>query len=273
MRGDNVRWKSDPARRGNDYHDLIEITLPRTGTTAEGSLLVRAINTHLSESAFETLFGYLGDESLPFLYRIEHDPSTIGLIKGWMEECGLHVDAWDGTSWKSAGVILPEANEVPFTRIVRITAPEGAKDSVRIRLRMLAEAWEIDAVGVDWSRALPLEEHDLPLISAAHSRSGPVDRALRGPDAEYAMLLPGESVDVTFRAYEPPEGRALRYACHASGYLYEWLGTTQAGGGFPDPFASFGPDRMNVAGYYLRNHDAFLPVLFARWDASGGTSR
>jgi hypothetical protein len=264
MRSDDVLWTSDTARRTRGYRDTLELILPRTGTANEGSLVVHAINTHLSEAAFEKLFGYLGDESLPYLYRMEHDSGTVALLKGWIEECALHVDVWDGASWKSAGAIPPEANEVPFTRIVRIPAPEKRRDSVRIRLRVLADTWEIDAVEVDWSPALPLEEHVLPLLSARHSTRGSVERALRSPDSDYAMLLPGESVDMTFSALEPPEGYAVTYACHASGYLYEWLPERPVAMDLPEPFASSGLDRTDVVGFLLRNHDAFLSVLFAR---------
>lgn len=273
MRRDNVRWKSESMRRGGEYRDTLEIILPRTGNTNEGSLLVHAINTHLSEAAFETLFGYLGDESLPYLYRMEHDPGTVALLKGWIEECALHVDVWDGASWKSAGVIPPEANEVPFTRIVRIPAPEMCRDSVRIRLRVLADTWEIDAVEVDWSPALPLEEHVLRLLSARHSTRGSVECALQSPDSDYAMLLPGEFVDMTFRALEPHEGHRVTYACHASGYLYEWLPERPVTVELPGLFASSGVDRMNVVEYLLRNHDALFPVLFARLDEMQNDAR
>jgi hypothetical protein len=273
MRSDNVRWKSDTLRPGGEYRDTLDLILPRTGHMKEGSLVVHAINTHLSEAAFETLFGSLGDESLPYLYRMEHDSGTVALLKGWIEECALHVDVWDGASWKSAGVIPPEANEVPFTRIVRIPGPEKSRDSVRIRLRVLADTWEIDDVEVDWSPALPLEEHVLPLLSARHSTRGSMELSLRSSDSDYAMLLPGEFIDMTFRPPEPRGGYAMTYACHASGYLYEWLPERQVTAELPEIFASSGLDRMNVVEYLLRDHDAFLPFLFARWDAMVRGSR
>jgi hypothetical protein len=265
MRNDGIRWKSNDVRPAGQYRDTLDLTLPRTGEAGEGSLVVHAINTHLSESAFGTLFGFLGAQSLPFLYRIEHDPETIALMKRWIDECALHVDVWNGTSWKNAGVILPEANEVPFTRVVRIRLPEEGPDSVLIRLRMLSEAWEIDAVGIDWSPGVPLAEHELPLLSAFHSSPGNADSAIRLPGAGHSMLLPGESLDMTFRAFEPREGSDVRYECHASGYLYEWFPEKPSGSDEGDPLALAGMDRMSVAGYYLRNHEAFLPLLFARW--------
>jgi hypothetical protein len=273
MRSDDVRWASDTARRTGGYRDTLEILLPRTATANEGSLVVHAINTHIPDGAFAKLFGYLGDESLPYLYRMEHDSGTIALLKGWIDECALHIDVWDGACWKSAGLIPPEANDVPFTRIVRIPAPERSRDSARIRLRVLADTWEIDAVAIDWSPALPLQEHVLPLLSAGHSRWGSVDRAIRAQDSEYAMLLPGESLDMTFRALEPREGYSMSYACHASGYLYEWLPEGPVRVELPELFPSSGVGRMKVADFLLGNHKVFLPLLFARSDATGRTSR
>jgi hypothetical protein len=261
---DNIRWKSEPVRRTGMYRDTLEILLPRTGNTGEGSLVVHAVNARLPDGAFAKLFGYLGDESLPYLFRMEHDSGTIALLKGWIDECALHVDVWDGASWKGSGAIPPEANEVPFTRIVRIPAPERSSDSVRVRLRVLAGTWEIDAVEVDWSPVLPLVEHVLPLLSAVHSERGSADRSVRFQDSDYAMLLPGEYVDMTFAAREPREGYAMTYACNASGYFYEWLPEQPVTGDLPEILASSGIDRIHVVEYLLRNHDVFLPVLFAR---------
>lgn len=259
-----VHWKSETVRRTGMYRDTLEVILPRTGNTSEGSLLVHAINAHLPDGAFEKLFGYLGDESLPYLYRMEHDSGTVALLKGWIDECALHVDVWDGESWKGAGAISPEANEIPFTRVVRIPAPEKSRDSVRVRLRVLADTWEILDVEVDWSPACPLGEHVLPLRSAVQSNGGSVERSVRSQDSDYAMLLPGEFIDMTFAAPEPREGYALTYACHASGYLYEWLPERPVTVDLPEVFASSGIDRIGVVGYLLRNHDAFLSVLFGR---------
>jgi hypothetical protein len=261
---DNIRWNSEHVRRTGMYRDTLEILLPRTGDTGEGSLVVHAVNAHLPDAAFGKLFGYLGDESLPYLYRMEHDSGTIALLKGWIDECALQVDVWDGASWKGSGVVPPEANEVPFARIVRIPAPERSRDSVRIRLRVLAGTWEIDAVEIDWSPVLPLVERVLPLVSAVHSEGGSVERLIRSQDSDYAVLLPGEFIDMRFGTLEPREGCAMTYACDASGYLYEWFPGQPVTGELPEILASSGIDRIHVVEYLLRNHEAFLPVLFAR---------
>jgi hypothetical protein len=264
MKRDNVWWRSLMPRRRGVYRDTLELILPVAAGAREGSFVVHAINTHLSDAAFRRLFGFLGDESLPYLYKIEHDTGTIRLLRGWIEECGLHVDVRQGGSWVRAGTISPEANEVPFTRLVRIPVPENAGDSLRVRLRVLADTWQIDDVAVDWSPARPLEEHILPLLGARHSSSGAVERSLQLRDSEYVRLIPGEYVDLRFRAFRPREGSSVVYACHAAGYLYEWFpDQPEAADGY-DPFTLFGPSRIGVVESLLGNHDAFLSMLFDR---------
>jgi hypothetical protein len=56
----------------------------------------------------------------------------------------------------------------------------------------------------------------------------------------------------------------MTYACNASGYFYEWLPEQPVTGDLPEILASSGIDRIHVVEYLLRNHEAFLPVLFAR---------
>jgi len=261
---DNIWWKSHTPRQKGAYRDTLELVLPVAAGALEGSFVVHAVNTHLSDAVFGRLFGFLGDESLPYLYRIEHDTETITLLKGWIEECGLHVDVRDGGSWVNAGTISPEANDVPFTRLVRIRVPENAGESLRVRVRMLADTWQIDDVAIDWSPALPLEEHTRPLLAALHSTSGDVEQSLRMRDSEYVRLIPGEYVDLRFHAFRPREGYSAVYTCHAAGYLYEWFNDRPVAKDGPDLFALSGLSRIDAVQSLLGNHDALLSLLFDR---------
>ena len=264
LKRDNIMWMSPATREKAHYRDTLELILPVTAGAREGSFVVHALNTHLSDAAFGKLFGFLGDESLPYLYRIEHDTGTISLLRGWLEECGLHVEIWDRGSWVNAGTIPPEANEVPFTRLVRIFVPEHSGDSLRVRLRMLANTWQIDDVAIDWSEAHPLEGHALPLLDARHGGSAHVEHLLQCRDSEYVRLVPGESIDLTFRAFRPREGYSAVYACHAAGYLYEWFNDHPERANGLDPLALSGLSRIEAVQSLLRNHDAFLSLLFSR---------
>jgi len=261
---DGVWWQSPATRPAGSYRDTVEIVVPLSAGATEGSFIVHAINTHTVDGAFGRLMDFLGDEELPCLYRMEHDTSMIGLLKGWIGECGLHVDVWDGSAWTTAGTILPEANEVPFTRIVRIAVPRSGGDTVRARLRMLDAMWNIDDVAVDWSDVQPLVGRTLPLLTARHNVTGPVEEQLRASDSAYARLLPGEQVDMEFRATPPPAGKSTIYACRASGFLYEWSVVGPGAVNSGRPALPYGMSRTDVVTCLLEHHDLFLSLLYDR---------
>jgi len=258
-RRDGVFWRSDLSSTKGDYRDVVELTVPRERPAAQGSLIIRAINTHLFTSVYESVFRYLGDESLQFVYALEHDPDLVKLIRDWIVESALRVEVLQDGSWRAVGEIMPEADEVPISRIVRIPCSGG--DSVRIRLSMLADTWKIDAVEVDWTSSAPLEEHNVPMVSAMHSKRGEVTEMVRSTDRSYAMLLPGEWIDLRFESYASQSGGRVTYALESGGYLYEWL---------PAPAAearavSDAPSKVECVKALLRNRSVFLEGVFARW--------
>lgn len=266
-RPDDIWWASDLARtrNGGDFRDVVELTMPRAPGADSGSLVLRVINTRVFDAVYEVVFGFLGTDQLPFLYQLEHDRELIGLLRGWIEECGLTVEVWKGGKWQKAGVIAPEANEVPFSRIIRLDATGMEDETMRIRLTSLADTWKIDAVEVDWTPAAPLPPSILPLRSARHSFAGPVEGQINTNDARYSMVLPGERIDLEFDMLAPEGGEQVAYAFEAGGYLYEWMPEAPKASGVPAMFARYAPDRLAVVNFLLRQREAFLSIVYARW--------
>ena len=264
---DGIWWQSDLGGTdvGGDFRDFIELTLPHPKGAATGSLVIHAINTQLINAVYEIVFGYLGDQSLAFLHQVENDPQLISTLQGWIRECALSVEVWKERGWMSGGMIPPEANDVPFSKIVRIDVTAGEEETIRVRLSSLADTWRIDAVEVDWTPTLPLETHSLHMRSAFHSTQGAVSECLREADGNYARVLPGERIDMEFDAFHSPAGRKISYALGARGYLYEWLPDAPATEHVPATFASFGPDRVAVVNRLIRHREAFLSIVYARW--------
>jgi hypothetical protein len=264
---DGIYWKSAlcSVSPGSAYEDVIEVVLPKTAPGKEGMIVVRAINTSIIDVVFRKLGDLLGADYLTFLRELEHDPELIGLMKEWIVESSLKVDLWDGTAWKSVGSILPEANAVAFTRGVRVNAERMEGGSIRVRLRCLAGVWNIDEIGIDWTPAVPLHPSDVRLLSAV----GPEDRnvigALERVDEKYVIVLPGQEINLKYRATRSEPSMKVTYALGVRGYLHEWLPGTGSGGASIITASMVGETKVAYLKTLLRMKDAFLPPIYAEW--------
>ena len=256
---------ADAAECGTGYRDSLELTLPHPKGAGPGSLIVRAINTDLVYTAFALIFGYLGEQSLSFLYEVEHDPELVRTLQTWIEECSLSVELRQGGRWTHAGAIAPEASAVPFSRIVRIDATGVTDDSIRVRLSTLADGWRINAVEVDWTPAAPLEAHPVAMRSALHSGGGSVAERLRDADESYAVIFPGERIDLSFDAYPASALGKIAYALDVSGYLHEWPPASESTACVSLRSGVPGFDRLAFVNDLVRHRDALLPLVYAQW--------
>jgi hypothetical protein len=271
-RRDGIWWTSNlrSTTNGGDFRDGVEFVIPRPRGATSGSLILHIINTQIFNAVYEVVFGYLGDQQLPFLYQLEHDPQLIEILKGWISECGLGVEVWQEGEWHRVGAIVPEASEVPFSRIVRLNAAGVEDETMRVRVTSLADTWKIDAVEVDWSPAAPLSPSVLPLRSARHSVAGPATEDLRMSDAGYSMILPGERIDLEFDALAPEEEQQVSYALEAAGYLYEWMQSAPQTSCVPAMFARYAPDPLTVVHGLLSRREVLLSIIYARWREQRG---
>jgi len=244
----------------------MELAFPMPKHPAGGSLIVHAINTQLINAVYDIVFRYLGDQSLLFLYEVEHNQELIARLKEWIAECSLTVEVWKGDRWVGTGMIPPEANEVPFSKIARINGAEMQGEELRVRLTSLADVWEIDAVEIDWTASAPLKASVQPMLAACHSVTGPNRSAVQGTDNDYSLMLPGERIDMEFSGRPPSGNGKVFYFLKAGGYLYEWLPEKQAEG-LPLLLASLNVDRVQTTCNLVRHRDAFLGLVFERWRA------
>jgi len=259
-----------PGGDGARFRDALEVTLPHPKDARTGSVIVHAINTDLVDTVYEMVFGYLGDQSLPFLYQIENDPQLIDTLRDWIREYSLTAEVWRGDRWVKVGAIAPEASAAPFSRIMRIDAAGIEEDSVRVRLTSLADCWRIDSVAVDWTPAIPLTAHVMDMRAAVHSEAGSVMGDLSRADGSYAVLLPGQRIDMSFPAYRSGPNGKVAYALEVRGFLYEWpLAAEAAAVGATFLPGPLGSDRLAVVNDLVRHRDVLLPLVYARWRSGG----
>jgi hypothetical protein len=263
---DGLYWTSDHENTlpGRGFRDTIELTLPISGSPSGGSLIVHAINSHLVTAVYDIVFRYLGDQSLPFLYEVETNQGLIARLKEWIADCSLTVEVWKDGQWTRAGIIPPEADYVPFSKIVRVDAAGVQGKELRVRLTTLADVWHIDAIEIDWTASAPLSYTEQKLVDASHSVTGPVDATIQSDDRLYSIMFPGERIDMEFLARPSSQEANIVYFFRAGGYLYEGL-PEQNTNEMPFVLASLDANRVRTTVNLVEHRDMLLALVYTRW--------
>jgi hypothetical protein len=267
---DGVCWTSDlrSTGPGGSNRDVIELTFPCPGDRRTGSLVIHAINTKLVNAVYDMVFGYLGDESLRFLYQVENDSECIRILQEWISDCSLAIEVWRGGRWVCEGRIAPEANAAAFSRIVRVSSEGVTGESLRVRLSSLADMWELDAVALDWTPVESLTPHPLVMRCATQTKAGSVSEHLVARDGNYTVLLPGDCIEMEFDGRQSSPGRTVTYALEATGYLYEWPQENSLPRRSPFETVSYIPeqaDPLEVVNFLIRHEELLRPLVYERW--------
>lgn len=264
---DNHYWQSEFYKDSGDavFRDDIRLIFMRPSGANDGSLLIRAINTYFGNYAFEEIFNFLGDQSLAFLQQIENDRQSIHLMENWARESALKAYVWNKNKWIYCGMIFPEANVVPFTRLIRIEVPPGVGDTIRIKLTSLADVWKIDAAQVDWTPVERINGLEIPLVSADGPLVDDILERIAFDDDQYEVLLPSQKINLTFSSPAPLENKKFIYALRVGGYLYEWLPSGPA----YLPVLSMNPtgimNKVEWVKALLQQKQLLLPLLYSGW--------
>jgi hypothetical protein len=265
-RQDGIFWgangRSEPIPE--HFRDVLEAEFTVPDHTTDGTFVVRAMNTKLSNTVFDLLFRFLGDQSLAFLNAVENDPEMVSTLKDWIRECSLKISVWHEDGWQQIGAVTPEANEVGFSRAIRIRIPES-EPKVRIRLESLSRVWMLDAIGIDWTPVRALPGRGMRLVSATGPRGEDLRTTLKASDDAYAVLFPPQSIDLRFQTSGvAPKGKKFVYVLNVQGYLYEWFTSrTEVAGGLPVVREA---DKIPFLKFLLRNRGLFLGQVFAEWE-------
>lgn len=258
---DQQYWESPNA----GYEDIVDLTFRTSSLQNDGSLVIHAINTDIFDEVIRIMASLVGDHTIEFVQALEHDTGMICLVKDWLAESSLKAFIWSGTEWEQIGVLLPEANAVPFSRVIRFSAANIQGDSVRIRLTGLADVWKLDAVGVEWNSVLPLNPVRCSMLSANKAEDVSVQQAVARADEKYSVLFPSDAIDLTFRSHQSNFANKITYVLAVRGYLHEWFpqepNTTQ----FEFVNDISGEAKITFLKSLLRQKNVFLPVLYARW--------
>lgn len=262
---DGRMWECDASSLtpGSGYQDVLEVTFARPRGASSGSLVLTGTNTALWTAVYSHLCRVVGGQTARLAHAIETDPELIGQLRDYLRDASLEALVWNGREWETAGAIQPEASAVTFTRALRIRIPDRAGDSVRVRLRSMADVWKFDAISAEWGDAEPLPMTPVEMVSAIGPSSEDLRDAIGADDGQYAILLPPDRVDFTFVA--APGGGRVAYAVAGRGYLHEWEPRGADAG--RTMLASWVPEegRIEFLKELLKHRDLALEPVYEAW--------
>lgn len=260
---DGRMWECDlsTVTPGSGYEDVLDLAFARQAGANEGSLVISGINTSLSTAAFGTMCRIAGKQAAELVHALDTDPAFIKSLNSYVDDASLKASVWNGRDWQDVGLFRPEATAITFTRALRIPVPESASDTVRIRLRSMADVWKLDRLAVDWTSVSELPKKRLELVQAKGPKGEDVRGLLRAPDRRYAILLPPDTVELTYAA---GTGSRIVYAVAGTGYLHEWISQGNGGSALP---VSWVPEagRIDFLGEMLTHRDVTLSLVYEEW--------
>jgi hypothetical protein len=262
---DGIYWQSDLKNLSMDYEDTLELTFKRPAKACQGSLIIRAINTHFGNYVFDKLFELLGNQSLQFMHEIENNPEVIQSLENWTYESALKASVWNHSNWQNSGIVNPEANMTPFTRLIRFDIPAITGDEIKIRLKSLADVWKIDAIYMDWTEVKKLEKMELPRLSVEGNLSMNETHVIEKNDEHYAVLMPSQFIDLTYGNQKASEEKKGCFALDVSGYLYEWTPNNYGASLFSGISGLDDHKRVEFVRQLLDHREILLPPLYADW--------
>jgi len=263
---DDVYWQSDllSANANSGFEDKLYVNFLKKEKVDTASLIISAINTEVSSVVFKKLQILLGENYSDFMKAAENDPEIINILKETLVRSSLKIDIWDGQQWSYVDMIYPEANHVKFKKLLRLPLNSVIGDTIKIRLRCLTDVWKLDAVMIDESNSEKLKPVEIRMTLA---KSGDKDifDSIENIDDNYAVILPGEKIDLEFDAPENTGHKKISYALLADGYLYEWLITRKGFSDNGDNGIYHSSPKMELVKALLKNMDMFLPVIYDEW--------
>lgn len=225
----------------SDLDDWIDLTLP-VPRGADSVVLV----FHLRNSLLTTVMLYdemlrpQGARAVDFEGRDLNAISSMVALGRWYESrMGLHVSVRHGQSWDEVARV-PDAGPIAW-RDVATVVPATSRDTLRVRLSFVADAWRIGKVAVAGAFRRPVPRRFAPtaVVEANGATNADALRSLAEPDAQYLETVPGQRFTVRFETGDAPRDSARTFLVATDGYYTEWIRggwVRQAMGAVPRPF-------------------------------------
>ncbi|MDX1531433.1 MAG: hypothetical protein R3362_07895, partial [Rhodothermales bacterium] len=202
-----------------DPMDHVDLVLPAPASDS-AAVVLRLRNSLLSTVLFyEFMLDQQGARALDWIGR---DLAEVGTVVEmgdfYVRRMGLRVEVRDGGTYREVGRVT-EVGPIAWSDVA-VPVPVTEPDSLRLRLRFVADAWRIDRAAVAGAvRRAPIRTHPLAGVSGAEVPDA-LERMGRADEA-YHVTGPGDRFEV---AFEPgPADGARTFFLAGQGYYIEWV--------------------------------------------------
>jgi len=212
-----------------DQDDFIDLEFARPTGVDTVALVLRMRNSLLNTVLlYELMLAAPGAKSLDWVgQELEEIGPAARLGRWYAGRMGMHVLVRDGeeNAWRDVGRV-PDTGPIAWKDVaVPVPVPPRGGDSLRIRLRFVADDWRIDriqlALGV---RRAPARELAPAEVLGAEGAPDTAARAsLDAPDQRYLMTSPGQRFEVRFATGPAPVDSARTFLLVSQGYYIEWI--------------------------------------------------
>lgn len=215
-----------------DLEDWIELVFPRPSPGEGGgepdsvALVLRLRNSLLNTVLFYDLM--LAPRGADAVSWLASDLARIGpaveLGGWWASRMGLRVEVRRDGAWTEAAR-LPDTGPIAWTEVAVPVALARAGDSVRVRLRFVADEWRVDRAALAASVRRPATAvHEPARVLDPDDAPVPGGKAaLAAPDERYLETRPGDRFVLEFDAGPEPETGTRSFLLSSQGYYSEWI--------------------------------------------------
>lgn len=188
-----------------------------------------ALHFNLKNSLFSTLMlydYYLSGQGVDALDWIGKGLSTVSeavaLGDFHKQFMGIQVQQYTDGEYRYV-TRIPDIGPVSW-RDVAVPVHTSHRDSVKIRLKFLADSWQIQGVRL----AQTVEEPEIRIIPAAEVLDGnqqvhPQSENIRSANNEYLVNWPGNRIFIDFETTRADSGNLHSYLLAGQGYYIEWI--------------------------------------------------
>ena len=208
-----------------DFHDYVDITLPRRDGADSVAIVFRLRNSLLNTVLlYEGILADPGAASLDWLGRdMQKITNAIDLGRWYTKYMGMRISVQERGEYRQVARFT-DKGPIAFHEIaVLVPAPSG--DSVRVRLSFVADDWRIDRLSVAY-RYSHAAVRTIPLAAVIDS-DGAADTAalnsLSGADDRYLTTTPGQRFVAQFAADRITPDSVRTFMIASQGYYTEWV--------------------------------------------------
>jgi hypothetical protein len=223
-------------------------------------LVVRARNTPLGPFALSEFLGLQGDSLISWYRQLDKDENLQELVENWIEREGYLQIAVDiGGEWVPQGYFRDVGPNMPKTQVASLDLSGVRGNLVRLKLESARGLWELDRVALGNEAPVSGRVWEITASRARDRKGRDVAPELARADGSYYTALPGDTVELEFRAPPlPPPQQTRSILARTTGFYHMWTSHS-------------GPSRPEIAGRILSEPLFGNRFLLLKWRASGGS--